>query len=225
MGTLENKQRRASIEFFTSCNVIVCYWFRIRNTSIMNILLVAITIICALTSTVSALKCYSCEGQKNDACLVNPTSVKVITCSPYQQCYITRKEKIGILGSSISIKRGCGQSVGAAASSGGGYGASASSVSCSTDLCNFGDGRQNFNINDFINNFNIPNFPGGFINNPSYPVANPPGNNIYGNNNGFSGNYPFYPNYFYGANRPNPFYNIIASALNNQWQNNRPVRY
>jgi len=22
-----------------------------------------------------------------------------------------------------------------------------------------------------------------------------------------------------------PFYNIIASALNNQWQNNRPVRY
>jgi len=63
----------------------------------------------------------------------------------------------GELGSSVSMKRGCTQSLITTASSVGGSGVSVSSQSCSTDLCNTGDARQNFNLNnfnDFLNSIN-----------------------------------------------------------------------
>ena len=82
-------------------------------------------------------------------------------------------------GSFVSIKRGCGRSVGAVATSSGGNGVSTSVQSCSTDLCNSGDGLQNFNINDFISNFNIPNVSGSYPNNPGYPAGAVPGLFIY----------------------------------------------
>ena len=57
----------------------------------------------------------------------------------------------------MSMKRGCTQSLITTASSVGGSGVSVSSQSCSTDLCNTGDARQNFNLNnfnDFLNSIN-----------------------------------------------------------------------
>merc|ERR1712071_717937 len=96
---------------------------------------------------------------------------------------------------------------------------SSNSLSCSTNLCNSGDGRQNFNVNDFINNFNIPNFSGSYPFNQGYPTGVVPGNAFNVNNYGFPGNYPFYPNYSNNAPRPDPFFSIITSALNNKWRN------
>jgi len=185
----------------------------------MNLLLIAIGALCSLTCGISALQCYSCEGKNNHPCVENPKTAKIVTCSSNQQCYISRKEQMSSSGSFVSIQRGCGQSVGTVASSGNNYGVSANSLSCSTNLCNSGDGRQNFNVNDFINNFNIPNFSGSYPFNQGYPTGVVPGNAFNVNNYGFPGNYLFYPNYSNNAPRPDPFFSIITSALNNKWRN------
>ena len=68
----------------------------------------------------------------------------------------------GILGFSVTMKRGCGQSVVATASSVGGNSISVSSYSCSTDLCNTGDAKQKLNVNtfnDFLGDLKVANNP------------------------------------------------------------------
>ena len=71
------------------------------------------------------------------------------------------------------MKRGCGQSVIATASSTGSSGVSVSSQSCSTDLCNADNAVQSFNLNNFndflnsLSNFNAPSYSGPY---PIYPT-------------------------------------------------------
>merc|ERR1711928_240201 len=50
---------------------------RIRNSE-MNLIL-SICVLCALTSNISALRCYSCEGKDNDSCVSNPKSKNAAT--------------------------------------------------------------------------------------------------------------------------------------------------
>merc|ERR1712137_1114617 len=63
---------------------------RIRNSE-MNLIL-SICVLCALTSNISALRCYSCEGKENDSCVSNPTSTKIKECSYNEQCYTRTKQ-------------------------------------------------------------------------------------------------------------------------------------
>merc|ERR1712137_1271405 len=123
---------------------------RIRNSE-MNLIL-SICVLCALTSNISALRCYSCEGKDNDSCVSNPTSTKIKECSYNEQCYTRTKQNDG---GRVSVKRGCSSSVSASSSSFGGGSASAWSQSCSSDLCNSNDGRTiSFSMPD-MNAFNV----------------------------------------------------------------------
>jgi len=206
---------------------------------------IIVAVFCTLTNSISALQCYSCKGTGDDPCVQNPEAAAVATCSNYEACYMARREIRGPsdAASSVSIIRGCGQSPPAVASSTNGYSVSVNSQSCTTDLCNVGTGQQTFNINDFINNFQIPNinydvnggykpagyplgyptgYPTGYPNYPNYPTNDYPG---------YPGKYPYYPsypnnqNFFYSNGAPDqaallaPFLDYISQALKHQLQN------
>jgi len=152
---------------------------------------IIVAVFCTLTNSISALQCYSCKGTGDDPCVQNPEAAAVATCSNYEACYMARREIRGPsdAASSVSIIRGCGQSPPAVASSTNGYSVSVNSQSCTTDLCNVGTGQQTFNINDFINNFQIPNINydvNGGYKPAGYPLGYP---------TGYPTGYPNYPNY------------------------------
>jgi len=199
----------------------------------MNLIWLTVAVFCTLTRSITALQCYSCEGQDDHPCVTNPQATATVTCRFNQQCYSRRKESADSSGSSVSMKRGCTQSLITTASSVGGSGVSVSSQSCSTDLCNTGDARQNFNLNNFndflnsINNLNAaPVLYPVYTGYPAFSLGNL-GNFPQNNKGNYPGNlavnYPWYGNY---PSVPvpdqtallTPFYNVIASALNYQLQ-------
>ncbi|XP_046646965.1 uncharacterized protein LOC124337001 isoform X2 [Daphnia pulicaria] len=130
----------------------------------MNSSLVIIVAVLAVTiSTVSGLQCYSCEGRENEMCGNNPTRANRITCATNEMCNILRTERSDFSGRTVTFSRGCRQSAFAGAVGGNGVGVSTSSQSCSTDLCNTGDGLgasinfPGFNSNGFGFNTNSNN--------------------------------------------------------------------
>jgi len=196
----------------------------------MNFFLITLATLCVVASTVTALQCYSCEGQNDDLCVTNPVAAEAVACRFNQRCYSWRKEVSDSSGFSVTMKRGCGQSVVATASSVGGNSISVSSYSCSTDLCNTGDAKQKLNVNtfnDFLGDLKVANNPAPYQG--YYPTFNAGNAGNYQGNNPFFGSFPFYGNYpVYGNYAPPgvpdqsallaPFYNYIASALNYQLQ-------
>merc|ERR1712071_552431 len=100
-----------------------------------------ISVLFTLMSSISALLCYSCEGNGNDVCVSNPTSAKTKECGSNQYCYMTRTQTAG---GSLSIKRGC----------------SSSAQSCTTNLCNSGNGSFTMFPMPDMSGFNVNAFDG-----------------------------------------------------------------
>jgi len=163
----------------------------------MNSLLIFVAICCSLTHTSEALQCYSCEGQNDDPCVTDPQATKIKTCPFSLQCYSVRKEVTDSSGTSVIIKRGCGQSFISVVSSNGGQGVAVSSQGCSANLCNTGDVRPNLNfgrLNEFLGNVNSLRIA------PIHPVdpilnSDIPGDYQADYLGNFPLNFPFYANY------------------------------
>jgi len=218
-----DRTRKAIRRAWSLEKILITYWA-------MNFFLIAVAALCTAAHTIAALECYSCEGQDGHACVTNPQATKTETCTSNQQCYSWRREEQNPSGSSVSMKRGCGQSVIATASSTGSSGVSVSSQSCSTDLCNADNAVQSFNLNNFndflnsLSNFNAPSYSGPYPIYPTYSAFPSANTGAYpGPYPGYyPGNYPLFGNYA-PVRMPDqsallaPFYNIIASALKYQW--------
>ncbi|XP_046443693.1 uncharacterized protein LOC124193779 isoform X1 [Daphnia pulex] len=127
-----------------------------------------VAVLLVMISLASSLQCYSCQSRENEACGRNPTEANRITCAINKFCIVKRTERTDSTGRNVTILRGCRQSAMLSAVSSGGnqVGISVSSQSCSTDLCNTGNGLIGPN-NNLLPGFNISNsnINFGFINN------------------------------------------------------------
>ncbi|KAK4015159.1 Uncharacterized protein APZ42_032296 [Daphnia magna] len=141
---------------------------------------IIVAVLVMTISVVSGLQCYSCEGRDNEMCGREPTRANRITCATNEMCNVLRTERSDFSGRTVTYSRGCRQSAFAGAVGGNGVGVSTSSQSCSTDLCNTGDGlgpsinfpgfnngfgfNTNNNNNDGFGGFAGAGFNGGFQN-------------------------------------------------------------
>jgi len=116
-----------------------------------------VLVLCTLTSRLSALECYSCEGRNGDICVQDPEKAKVITCKKNEKCYVMRSDSTRSFGDTVTIKRGCKLGSGSVpiTHKNSDY---VSSQTCTVNRCNSGDGtRLDFGGFDF-NGFDYSGF-------------------------------------------------------------------
>merc|ERR1712137_295903 len=120
---------------------------RLSNMKTPSLFIVA-GLLVSMSTSAQGLMCYSCTGRDNDGCMTNPEiAARRVSCSS-GLCSIVRNKKFDGSGSQVTLIRDCHSSVSAssASSSSGNGGASSFAQTCSTDLCNSGDGRGFINM-------------------------------------------------------------------------------